>query len=49
MLRAKGFVETDLGVRLVQVVGRRVEITVPTEAPPEGLLGRVVLIRRADG
>ena len=39
---------TDEGVRLVQVVGRRVEITEPDEAPPEALLGRIVLIRRTD-
>lgn len=48
LLRAKGFVHTDEGVRLVQVVGRRVEITEPDEAPPEALLGRIVLIRRTD-
>lgn len=47
LLRAKGFVETSEGVRLVQVVGRRVEITLPDEAPDESLLGRVVMIRRA--
>jgi cobalamin biosynthesis protein CobW len=47
LLRAKGFVETDEGVRLVQVVGRRVEISVPEEAPPAALLGRVVMIQRA--
>ena len=47
LLRAKGFVETDAGVRLVQVVGRRVEITEPTEPAPTALIGRVVLIRRA--
>ena len=44
-LRAKGFVETRDGVRLVQGVGRRVEFHT-AEAPP-GLLGRIVLIRRA--
>jgi G3E family GTPase len=48
LLRAKGFVETAEGVRLVQVVGRRVEITEPPEAPPPALLGRIVLIRRAE-
>ena len=48
LLRAKGFVETDEGVRLVQVVGRRVELTEPPEAPPDELLGRVVMIRRAE-
>ena len=47
LLRAKGFVETDAGVRLVQVVGRRVEITEPSEPPPPALIGRVVRIRRA--
>lgn len=47
LLRAKGFVRTDEGVRLVQVVGRRVEITEPEEDPPAELLGRIVLIRRA--
>lgn len=47
LLRAKGFVETDEGLRLVQVVGHRVEISVPATAPPPELVGRVVLIRRA--
>jgi G3E family GTPase len=47
LLRAKGFVETDQGLRLVQVVGRRVEITIPLEAPPKELIGRVVQISRA--
>jgi cobalamin biosynthesis protein CobW len=47
LLRAKGFVKTDEGTRLVQVVGRRVEITEPPEQPPTELLGRIVLIRRA--
>ena len=47
LLRAKGFVETDEGIRLVQVVGRRIEITDPPIEPPEELLGRIVLIRRA--
>ncbi len=48
LLRAKGFVMTDEGVALVQVVGRRIEIGPPPEAPPEDLIGRVVTIRRAD-
>jgi hypothetical protein len=47
LLRAKGFVETAEGTRIVQVVGRRVEISVPDEPPPAELLGRVVLIKRA--
>ena len=49
LLRAKGFAQTDEGPRLVQVVGRRVEISEPDHAPPEALLGRIVLIRRAEG
>ncbi|MBY0399225.1 GTP-binding protein [Myxococcota bacterium] len=47
-LRAKGFVETNEGIRLVQVVGRRVEIELPPEKPPAALIGRVVTIGRAD-
>lgn len=47
LLRAKGFVETDDGTRLVQLVGRRIEITEPDEPPPAALLGRIVMIRRA--
>ncbi len=47
LLRAKGFVETTEGVRLVQVVGRRVEISPPDTPPPTEILGRLVLIRRA--
>jgi G3E family GTPase len=47
LLRAKGFIETAEGVRLVQVVGRRVEISAPEEPPPAEILGRLVLIRRA--
>jgi cobalamin biosynthesis protein CobW len=47
LLRAKGFVETSEGVRIVQVVGRRIELTEPDAAPAEDLVGRVVLIRRA--
>ncbi|MCP4903443.1 MAG: GTP-binding protein [bacterium] len=47
LLRAKGFAQTEEGLRLVQVVGRRVEISEPEEAPPKALLGRIVLIRRA--
>jgi cobalamin biosynthesis protein CobW len=47
LLRAKGFVETDRGVRLVQVVGRRIELSQVDEPPPPELLGRIVLIERA--
>jgi cobalamin biosynthesis protein CobW len=43
--RAKGWVETREGVRLVQGVGRRVELT--AEPPPgPAWVGRVVVIRR---
>jgi len=51
-LRAKGFVETAEGLRLVQGVGARIELSAPDVAPPPELVGRVVLIRRgapADG
>jgi cobalamin biosynthesis protein CobW len=43
-VRAKGFVETADGVRLVQGVGRRVEAT-PATADPS-LCGKLVVIRR---
>jgi cobalamin biosynthesis protein CobW len=46
LLRAKGFVETSEGPRLVQVVGRRIEVTQPDEAPAPEMLGRLILIRR---
>jgi G3E family GTPase len=45
-LRAKGFVETAEGLRLVQGVGPRIELVVPDAPPPPELVGRVVLIRR---
>ncbi|MFI5314498.1 MAG: CobW family GTP-binding protein [Myxococcota bacterium] len=45
-LRAKGFVETAEGLRLVQGVGPRIELVAPDFAPPRELVGRVVLIRR---
>jgi cobalamin biosynthesis protein CobW len=48
LLRAKGFVRTEEGVQLVQVVGRRIEIGAAPEPPPEALVGRIVTIRRAD-
>jgi cobalamin biosynthesis protein CobW len=46
MLRGKGFVRTSEGVRLVQGVGRRVELNEPPFLPPAALLGRVVVITR---
>ena len=47
-LRAKGFVQTSVGLRLVQGVGPRVDLIEPSMNPPEHLLGRLVLIRRSD-
>lgn len=46
MLRAKGFVNTANGLRLVQGVGRRLELTAPPYAPPARLVGRLVIIVR---
>ncbi len=49
-LRVKGFVATDQGVRIVQGVGRRLELVDPgaLTIDPE-LIGRVVVIRRVEG
>ena len=44
-LRAKGFVETAEGPRLVQGVGRRIELT-RAAAPDPRMVGRVVVVRR---
>jgi cobalamin biosynthesis protein CobW len=46
MLRGKGFVRTSDGLRLVQGVGRRIELTEPQVSPPAALIGRVVIITR---
>jgi cobalamin biosynthesis protein CobW len=46
MLRGKGFVRTADGLRLVQGVGRRIELTELQVSPPEALIGRVVIIAR---
>ena len=46
VLRAKGFVETSSGPRLLQGVGARIELDEVAEPPPPELLGRVVVIRR---
>lgn len=45
-LRAKGFVATREGLRLVQGVGARIELAHAPVAPPPELVGRVVVIRR---
>lgn len=47
-LRAKGFVQTSEGIRLLQGVGPRIDLIVPPVSPPSHLLGRVVLIRRSN-
>ncbi len=46
-LRAKGYVETSVGPRLVQGVGRRVVLSEVSAPPRAELLGRLVVIRRA--
>ena len=45
-LRAKGFVMTSAGARVVQGVAGRIELTATREAPPAHLMGRVVVIER---
>jgi cobalamin biosynthesis protein CobW len=45
-LRGKGFVRTSQGLRLVQGVGRRIELSEPQASPPDALIGRVVIIAR---
>ena len=47
VLRAKGFVRTANGLQLLQGVGRRLELLDAPSTPPERLIGRVVVIRRA--
>jgi cobalamin biosynthesis protein CobW len=47
-LRAKGFVLTSDGPRILQSVGPRIELSKPDFAPPSELLGRIVMIRRSD-
>jgi cobalamin biosynthesis protein CobW len=49
MLRGKGFVRTSDGLRLVQGVGRRLELSEPLTPPPAALVGRVVIIVRDPG
>lgn len=46
MLRGKGFVRTSDGLRLVQGVGRRIELSEPPVSSPAALVGRVVIITR---
>jgi cobalamin biosynthesis protein CobW len=49
VLRGKGFVRTSQGLRLVQGVGRRIELSEPQVSPPAALVGRVVIITRHPG
>jgi G3E family GTPase len=46
-LRAKGYVETAAGVRLVQGVAGRIELSTPAFEPPPQMIGRVVVIERS--
>ena len=46
MLRAKGFVRTTQGVKLVQGVGRRIDLTDAPSLSSDMLIGRIVVIRR---
>jgi G3E family GTPase len=47
-LRAKGFVVTSEGPRILQGVGPRIELTKLDFSPPSELLGRIVVIRRSE-
>lgn len=47
-LRAKGFVRTAAGLRLLQGVGGRVQLQAAAQPADSSLVGRVVLIRRSD-
>ncbi|MFB3145544.1 MAG: GTP-binding protein [Nitrospirales bacterium] len=46
-LRAKGFVETSQGLRILQGVGTRIDLIETSVHPPDHLLGRIVVIRRS--
>lgn len=48
-LRAKGFVHTSQGIRLLQGVGPRLDLIEPSVPPPSHLIGRIVVIRRSQG
>jgi cobalamin biosynthesis protein CobW len=47
-LRAKGYVVTSEGPRILQGVGPRIELTKLDFSPPRELLGRIVVIRRSE-
>jgi hypothetical protein len=44
-VRCKGFVRTAAGVKVVQGVGPRIELSDPVVSPRPDLIGRVVVIR----
>ena len=46
VLRAKGFVQTSEGLRLVQGVGRRIELTTVDTPPAAPFIGKIVVIGR---
>ena len=46
-LRAKGFVETSQGLRILQGVGTRIDLIETSVHPPDHLLGRIVVIGRS--
>ena len=46
-LRAKGFVQTSQGLRLLQGVGTRIDLIESPIDPPDHLLGRIIVIRRS--
>ncbi len=46
-LRAKGFVQTSQGLRILQGVGSRIDLIETTVNPPAHLLNRIVVIRRS--
>jgi len=48
-VRAKGFVRTSRGVEVLQGVGTRIELTAADKEIPDDLVGRVVIIHRAEG
>jgi len=47
-VRAKGFIQTQDGIRVVQGVGPRIEITDPEREIDPELIGKVVIIHRTD-
>jgi len=48
-VRAKGFVRTPQGVRVIQGVGARIAITAPDRDIDPALIGKVVIIHRTGG